>query len=492
MDPIFKKQIDGLSQRIWLVLFARSAIGLAIGYIFLWGAVVLILRSAVGLDRGPLMIGLPGLVPIFAIAAILTLRAMPPRAAITAAIDRRNACGGLVMAAEEARLYDWRDHIAKTKTVTVPQVQWHYRKSCGLLALAMAFVAVCFALPKRFVEMARAETLEIGRQVEQFTEQIEILRQERLIDGETAKDLAEKLGRLRQDASGQDPIKTFESLDHLEETLRKVAQEATEESLSQTEQLTRAEMAAGALGQIADELDAKTLAEAMSEMADMLENIAAENNFLNEKLGEKLAEKLLEAIKNGAISKEDLAKIAGALASGKADLAEMLKKLSAAGLIDPEKLKLAEKLGCADAAGLAQFLKENAGSMSHGEMIGRYCCGNCSGCGGSCSGSGNGTCRCPGRGGISRGRGDAPMTFAGASSEIGAEFQEQSLPPASVGSLLDSTLAGVNLDAPVIDTTTAGPVDSVLGSVAPDAGSAYTHTVLPRHRGPVERFFQRD
>ena len=50
---------------------------------------------------------------------------------------------------------------------------------------------------------------------------IDVLKEEEIIDSSKTEMLEEKLSQLQEDASGEDPVKTWEALDHLENTLSK-------------------------------------------------------------------------------------------------------------------------------------------------------------------------------------------------------------------------------------------------------------------------------
>ncbi|MDK1032762.1 MAG: hypothetical protein QGD94_12195, partial [Planctomycetia bacterium] len=98
----------------------------------------------------------------------------------------------------------------------------------------------------------------------------------------------------------------------------------------------------------------------------------------------------------------------------------------------------------------------------------------------------------PGKGGVDRGRGDAPMTWSEGTSEEGAEFKEQTLSTSAMAALKDSKLRGVSAAAPTVRKAGAPKRGGALRGVTAGGGEAHTRTVLPRHKGTVERYFQRD
>lgn len=91
----------------------------------------------------------------------------------------------------------------------------------------------------------------------------------------------------------------------------------------------------------------------------------------------------------------------------------------------------------------------------------------------------------PGRGGISRGRGDAPLTF-GEPGERESEFAAQALPAARFAES-STEFAGVATGAPRVAPIETGPVSGNSESAA-GAPSA-ERRIAPRHRDAVRRFF---
>jgi hypothetical protein len=98
---------------------------------------------------------------------------------------------------------------------------------------------------------------------------------------------------------------------------------------------------------------------------------------------------------------------------------------------------------------------------------------------------------CPGRGGISRGRGDAPMTWRDKETERGnAEFKEKSLPGATPEAFRDSRMIGVSSGAPDRGATdTDAGQGGALSTEVRGTGTAHSQTVYPRHRGTIRRYF---
>ena len=94
------------------------------------------------------------------------------------------------------------------------------------------------------------------------------------------------------------------------------------------------------------------------------------------------------------------------------------------------------------------------------------------------------------RGGITRGRGDAPMTWKEESSADGAKFKESVLPPSS--RLSESQSVGVSRSVPELSGDNVVAEHGALAGAQGSGGAANAQVVLPRHKQTVQRFFKRD
>jgi hypothetical protein len=176
-----------------------------------------------------------------------------------------------------------------------------------------------------------------------------------------------------------------------------------------------------------------------------------------------------KAIGNKALSNEQLRALGASAKSQKSKLRGTLAKLDAKSLIDPKALR---DFDAASAIGkrqeLARYLKACKNGTRFGDALGEWR---------------------RSRPGVSRGRGDAPMFF-GEESEQNGKFDEQTLPPATAAALAQSELIAVSAAAPSTgDASRSTP--GALKDAQAGGGSALTPVVQPRHRGTVQRFFER-
>ena len=441
------------------LLILKKTLAVATVWALAWGTVVIILRGAIGISRLPLLVGGIGLILAIACAVVLALRQIPTRTALRATLDKHSAAGGLMMAAETIELGNWRKQMP---SIRLPHLRWRGGTSWGRFAGAALFVCISFLIPQRFVEISKAQSLDIREEVKQLVDEIDVLKEEEIIELAEAETLEEKLAQLQAEASGEDPVKTWETLDHLADTLSQEAADAAQDALSETEHLTEAETLSEGLINEGSEMEAGLLAESMAALSGLVQAAVQENALLAAQLPDLKGD-------SDSLTLEQLKEISAALRFIKSDIYDQLVKLHEVNLIDSETLKACEKLGQCNSEGLAAFLAENADSMSVALCIGGWCRS----------------------GGINRGRGDAPMTWTDQTTEEGAKFKAEALPLSDIASLEDSELVGLSIAAPSVETSSLSPESGGLSGATAGGGSSFNQTVLPRHKGAVKRYFER-
>jgi hypothetical protein len=412
-----------------------------------------------------LLWGFVGL-PLAVVPAVwLALRRLPSLAAVRALFDRRGGCGGLLMAGAEQSLGAWEQRLPQ---LAVPRVRWQAGRAWGLFLVAAGFVALAFAVPQRLVALDSGTPLDISREVAKLNNQIEVLKEEQILNAERADALKQKLNQVREEASGTDPVKTLEALDHLEDVTSKTAKSAAESATSKTEQMSKTETLAEALRDAGDKADPRLKAEALAELA-ALSKLAAGDAELMEELD---PETLKDLEKAGAFDPERMKKIADAMRSGKKKLALRLERLERAGLLDKEALKrlaLCSQCNGKELAGL--LCDSDCQAFNLNDLLSE--------------------CNKPGRGGLTRGPGAAKLTFGKESTLDGVKFKEETLPPSALQALQESKVLGISPTAPQVETAGAESKPGALTDAKAGGGSANTQVILPRHREAVEKYFER-
>lgn len=459
------KTIQRFRVKMAMVLILRKTLTVTTVWGLVWGTAIIVLRAASGMSPSILLSGGVGLILAIACAVLLALRQIPTRTTIRASLDKYSGAGGLMMAAETVELGNWRERMPAMR---LPRLHWRSGVAWARFAGAVLFVCSSFLIPERFVEISNAEPLDIREEVKQLAKGIDVLKEEDIIAPIEAETLEEKLNQLQTEASGEDPVKTWEALDHLSDTLMQESAEAAQEALSETERLAEAETLSEGLINEGSEMDAELLAESMATLSGLVQEAAQENALLAAQLPD---------LKGNAdsLTLEQLKAISTALRLSKSDINDRLAELYALNLIDLETLKAAERLGQCDSAGLAAFLAENADSKSVIQSIGGWC---------------RGVGLSPGDTPV-RGPGNAPMTWTDGTPEEGAKFKTETLPLSDIASLEDSEIVGLSVVAPSIETSNPTSQSGALNGAATDGGSSFSQTVLPRHKGAVKRYFER-
>ncbi|MBI4747379.1 MAG: hypothetical protein HY774_02780 [Acidobacteria bacterium] len=468
---VYEHELTSFGHQLARVLFLKYALLFLTIWTFGYGILVLAIRVAAShLPRTWLAWGLLGVIPVLIAAVVAARKQIPPIEKLRAVLDRESACGGLLMASHETKLEGWDGYVPR---LTLPQVAWEGQRVLSMCGIGLVFLAASFLVPISSTVLGMNQSLDVGKEVSQLNEQIETLKEEKLIDEPKAEALEEQLSKIQQEAKGDDPAKTLEAIDHLDENLKKTAQEAAEKDVQATERLSQQEALAETLSKEGSQMDDQLLAEATEELAEMAKESLGENAPESQALNQQLSQNLKKALDSGKLTPEELKELAKALKNSKQSLADQLKKLKESGLIDQKTLSQCEKAGQCNSQGLKDFLEKNKGE-----------------------GKGNGSGKSVkesmkewGRGGTSRGRGDAPMSWTEGTNEDGAKFKEQTLPSNSLNPE-DSQMIGLSVSEPKIENAGPQTGGALAGSNAGNA-SANTQKILPRHKGAVKRYFER-
>ena len=490
----FDNDIQLFRSRIFRVLSLRYMLMGLTGWAVAWGTASLALRAWGWASPTELLWGLVGIPPCLIAAALIASRSMPPDQQIAAALDSNSTAGGLMMAGLETDIGQWHSTVSANENL---RCRWKGRNWCLALVGAGTFAAAMLLLPNRILATSTPHVLDVNREVERLATQIETLKRERIIPPDQAKTLQEKLDRLRGEASGEDPVKTWESLDHIEKIVRNTAGEASEKLAAQKDKLASAQALAEALAKASKgQTDNKTLAEAMKALAEMARKAGAENQAVRDQIKESLSKacrdgqlsqeqlkELTDALNGDSpgdpnagdceLSQEQLEELSKALAEGGEGLSQTLKELAEAGMIENMPREGPPCQGGEGQGELVDFLKENQGEGSIEELVEAW------------------RSAMPGRGAVTRGRGDANMTWSKGTDAKGAKFKPQVLSPAAAATLKESKLTGVSLGKPNEATKRGDDGSGALSGAAAGGGSAHTHVILPRHRGTVRRYFDR-
>jgi len=460
--------VAALRASLFRTAWLRTAVRGAVVYVLGWGLVTLVARAwGHGADGVAWGWGAPGLLAVVAGAAWWARRRTPGADAVAALLDRQRGLGGLAMSASADGFAPWSGAVAAARA---PAVRWRGGPAWAALGLAAVFLvgAALAPMPRAAAEGA---SLHVQRQLEALREQVAVLEKEEVIDPERAEALRDDAERVADRAQADDPVRTWEALDHLANELAEHGAEAHDAAQRQAADAAAAAALAGALDparlEAAGGLNDEQLGGALDALAEL--SAAAVGGDLPP---------MLAGLDAGALAAGLDAETLEALAElmeGRGDeLAAMMAALQEAGLGEGESAG-GEPVAF-DPDALAEFLAQCEGGECDGVAIAV-----------ACRGGGK-----PSRGGISRGPGHAEMTWKDPATKEGASFDPAVLPPSAVRDPERSRRLGISRTAPqTADGNDGASAGGGLAGVTSGGGAAAGAVVVPRHRGAVRRYFER-
>lgn len=439
----------------------RYGILLTTAYLLLWGTAALAVRFATGEDHARGWLGAIGIVLMWILAGFLAWRERPTTDQARALVDGRRHLGGLLMAENMDGFDAWSDKIISPRPL---RVKWR-----GGSAYAALGASALFLLGGMLAPMPDwggvAAGMNVQRTIDALEDQVQVLEEERILDEPQAQALRDDMARVAEDARGADPSRTWEALDHLAEQLEKEAAEAADDALRKMTESAAAQNLAKALETGSDQLSPQQLSQAMEALAQLTKE--AVGGDLTAGLSAEMAEALSQAASAG-LSAETLNKLAEMMGECNGDLQAMLEALKDAKLIDGKLSDIPYEF---DPGALIEWLA----CLGEGECDAAAICKACKGA----------------RGGLKRGPGHVEMLWKDPSSKEGANFEPQVLPPTRMQDMKDARLLGVTRGAPDTEPAGDGSTGGALAGATTTGGSAETSVILPRHRGAVQRYFQR-
>ena len=380
------------------------------------------------------------LAPVVAAVPVLILCVMRKYrpAEVVAIADWLNGGHGLMLTLMERMDEAWGGRLEGASTVALPRLRpW---RRLAWLPAALAFLAVALSLPQR---IPRASTTVLAEEIaDDLKTTLTELKQQQLVTPEEEKTLEQEIERIRRAAEERVDASAWEATDALREKVAATVAEKQDAVKWAEETLARYAAAA----QAAPGGEVKPGAEA-AELTKALENLAE----------------------------------SGLLANAPPDLQRLLRggKLPA----DPKGMREL-------AAAVSKYLAETKGRMGDlarmGKEFGRFdpsefpLESNESGP----DGDGN-----PGRGGINRGRGDAPLTW-GKESLPFDRFKAQALPPGAARSPDDwaplAEMPGTPQESAELSARSAARQYAAAAGQA-----AWRRTLAPRHQSAVKKYFDK-
>ncbi len=454
----------------------RVAAGLAVGGFAdgcgataLGGAAGLLLLRVFGHVAAPSPWWLFALAIPVASAARRVRTGLPSAATAALFLDRALRLDGLLLTGTERDASAWDARLAagvRRVPDVVPRIRWG-RAAVRALVPGLALLAVV-GLPWGGPSRPPADAA-VAEALARFERRVDELARDHGLREDVLRDVRDRVEALerRRDAGGEVRWSDVDAL--VERTDRHVASRVTAlaEAAVRLRAFAATPPAAGA--------DAQASLSALLAATDTL-------GLLDGVPPEVAAAGLADRQEGGELSgdAEALAALASAMAATAGDRVERLARSGALSAADRESL---ERLLAGDP--IAQRLRDGTCRTCGGDG---GCDGPCRECGGTgrCTASGG---TVPGRGGITRGRGDARLDLTGSTPEGAAAGQPQRLPP---GAPVPTPSVRISLGRA---TPEAAPVRDGGAGTAGDTGvgvAAWRRRIAPRHRDAVRTFFDGD
>ena len=428
--------------------FHFSALWLAY-FLFLFGSAVLIVKLLLPQLWPDVVWLLLGLVPLQVLAGYWAYRRQFRRTDTVALLDRTINAGGLLMTLTELPDERWSEELPQHQAewlAGLPKIR--PVRFLRMLSLPLAFAVACCFVPLRQARTEPVRPGAVGKQAtDELGELLESLEETVQLDEQEQQELREEIERLTEEVE-KTPLthEKWETVDALREQMR----HHLESSAMRVDQALSA--------------------------ADALAN------YLNEDAGELSAEQiaqLQEQLESGLLQLSSCSGGKGSMANLPEGVRKKLQELAKTG-----QLPLSQ-LDPADLDQLREFLKQEQSKLSK-------LCKKCKG-GGCCEGEG--LCPSPGealdrpgRGGISRGRGDAEMIWGDESDRQGVKFKETVLPPGFFDQPTNDVIR-ITKNAPRVEPAESAPRTAAKQTEAVSGNEAWNRAVRPRHRNVVRGYF---
>lgn len=379
-------------------------------------------------------------------------------------MDRQAGLGGLLMAQGQTDIGVWQQRIG---ALELPPLRWQWRRGVIMLLAAGALATFVALAPQRYLLPTAAPPRSIEAQVHKLADEIQLLAQEKLLPQDKAKTMEQTIEQVQHGANSEDPARTLEALDHLEQELAQVASQASEQAAKAAQAAEKAKDLAEAMAQADSKLSAEMKTQAAKELAELTRKAAEGNEELSKKFGDAAG----QALDKGQIDPKQAKELAEALDKAQQQEMEQLERLCKAGLADAELLQ-ACKEACQQGGAneLAEALKDAKSAEEVADLVER-----------------NGS---PGKGGVDRGRGDAAITWQNEASSKDVQFKEKPLTPAAIASMKEGKTVGQSASDPTNPKGAEVSSGGGLSSGSSDASSAHKQVVLPRHRQTVQKYFE--
>lgn len=455
--------------------FLTSAADWLAVYLFVLGSAVLITKLAMPEFWPNVLWLVSGAVPVAFAAWWISGRELFSRTESVALLDNRLEAGGLLMTLCEAPDELWEERLPQLETLWKTSLpQYRPVRFARQMAGPFVFVLAACLVPLREVDAAPTLKNTAGEQAtSQLQELLTELEKSDVLEEEEKQELEDEIAKLVEETK-ETPLthEKWETVDALQERMRMRVETTAAELVTAQQSLAALKNAAD--GDFA-KLSIESLEMLSKDVLEMMQKMADKGAFDN--VPKKLKDQLQRLMKNsGSNGKFQLPK-------DPKELSELLNELD--GFLQNESKKLSELRSKCKGGNCKGCPGCEAGCECSGPADVACTCPNCPNSGGQCAGGGT-----PGNGGISRGRGDADLTWGDESTLENTKFKESVLPPGMLDKPRDEVV-GITIAAPETDVATSAPRSAARAVTAASGDETWKGTVRPRHRSVVKRYFDK-
>ena len=440
-------------------------------YLFSYGAGLLICKALqIPVEFPVYKYYLPfGLVAaIFIVSCILGYKKTPAKNSVIAMLDMNTCSGGLITASSELDIGSWKDRVPLPK---IPGIKWDYRKSSFPLLMAILFFAAAILIPEKAL-MASKPPIDVSQEVAELNDKLELLDEEDIIDEQLVQEYQKDISNMEKRADSGDSVGLWEAMDHLNNNFEKSAERAADDLLKKAADSAIGQELADTLGANMDSLDPDITKEAMNQLAKLAGSAVSEEALKESNMTPEQMKELLKKLQEMQCDAGDLSQLSEMFGNCNVCSSAKMGRLVNGRLIDAKLLSKCEGAGKLDKEALAAYLAM-CGGFNDSEIDAMVFVGM------------------PGRGGVTRGRGDAAMTWTDPTNSDNMTFKEEVLPPGAL-SLDNSEMQGVSIGDPTSEEPIGPSGSGALNNAGSSGGSALGHRVLPTHRKVVQSYFDRN
>ncbi len=450
--PELDRWIDRYVARIRLGEFLQRAAETGAAFLFAFGATVLVVKLLIPRAWPNVLWAGLGLIPAFGLAWWFASRQRRGRWESVARLDSALSTGGLLMMLSELPDEEWESALPQLEQAwkqALPRVR--PRRFASFLMLPLLFaVGACF-VPLREGSTAIVLRNTVGQQAAQELESLlNSIDKEQVLEEEEKKQLQEEIQKIAEETR-ETPLthEKWETVDALRERMKVRLESASMIALQAGDAAAMLAAAMSADG----ELDLDRIDVLQKDLGEALLKLGKKGVFKG--APQELQDQLQRLMKNGKFQAPE----------DDAERQELLDELRE--FLDDENRKLADlRKKCAGCKGGQE------GDDMDGE-------GNC---------AGNANCNVPGRGGVTRGRGDAELSWGDESDKQGTKFKEVVLPKGMLDQPKEEIVA-IQKSAPNEEAASEAPRSAGRSDEAAVGQATWNRKLNPRHRNAVRKYF---